>query len=76
MSSTSKTREETLVEVWINLTELKEDAELGARLSDEGAIYYRGLSDAADSVKDMMSRKTRNQILIQSESNKEKDDDT
>jgi len=63
MSSTGNTRKETLAEVWRKLTELKEDAERGARLSFEGVAYYDGLSDAADSVKDMMS-------------NKEKDDDT
>jgi hypothetical protein len=62
MSSTGNTRKETLAEVWRKLTELKEDAERGARLSFEGVAYYDGLSDAADSVKDMMSNKQKMMI--------------
>lgn len=64
MNSTSKIREETLVEVWKKLTELKEDAERGARLSYEGAAYYTALQDAADDIHNMMSEETRNQLRL------------
>jgi hypothetical protein len=76
MSSTGNTREETLVEVWRKLSELASIASQNIGGSYEAAAYFSGLSDAADSIYDMMSEKTRDQFLFGSEPDKEKDDDT